>query len=260
MEARAMTSNWVVGLEQSTDQNIISGSLKNIAAAVRRGADLRLYLTTEAYEETLYFQQTYSGEDDAFAGLMSHHHSLVHRGKIAEQPYFCLFKYDALGQFSLLKWMLNNQVLHESGAYPYGIYRWFFCDRWRLVYEHDASGFRLFGDLEELKELVRQGRTLQVGIRQLFGLGTDCIQGPAHISFVTTMQPVIQKGHVFSNCDLVLAGPPQWPFSWQDGLYFCVMRPSTSGEIECYLTKPGTLPFCWKVPRRGMQWMVADLA
>jgi len=159
-----------------------------------------------------------------------------------------------------LKWMLNNQVLHESGAYPYGIYRWFFCDRWRLVYEHDASGFRLFGDLEELKELVRQGRTLQVGIRQLFGLGTDCIQGPVHISFVTTMQPVIQKGHVFSNCDLVLAGPPQWPFSWQDGLYFCVMRPSTSGEIECYLTKPGTLPFCWKVPRRGMQWMVADLA
>jgi hypothetical protein len=253
-----MAADWVLGLEQNADRKVVSGSPGELAAAVRRGADLRLYLTTEHYEETLYFQQTYAGGGDAFAGLMTHHHSLAHRGKIAEQPYFCLFKYDLSGRFSLLKWMLDHRTLDESADYPYGVYRWFYCDRWRPVYVHDAGGQPLFGDLEELKELVRQGRTLQVGIRQLFGLGSDDRRGPEHISFVSTMQPVIQDGQVLSNCDLVLAGPPRWPFTWKDGLHLCVMRPSTSGEIECYLTEPGRLPFRWKAPRRGMQWMVAE--
>jgi len=47
----------------------------------RRGADLRLYMTTPTYEETLYFQQTYAGKGEAFAGLMSHHHSYVWDGQ-----------------------------------------------------------------------------------------------------------------------------------------------------------------------------------
>jgi hypothetical protein len=38
------------------------------------------------------------------------------------------------------------------------------------VYEHDADGNTLQGDLDELKSLVREGRSIQVGIRQLFGL------------------------------------------------------------------------------------------
>ena len=74
------------------------------------------------------------------------------------------------------------------------------------------------------------------------------------------MQPVVQDGQVLSNCDLVVAGPPRWPFTWKDGLHLCVMRPSTSGEIECYFTEPGRVPFRWKAPRRGMQWMVAERA
>ena len=81
----------------------------------------------------------------------------------------------------------------------YGIYRWFVCDRWRTVYEHDAGGNRVRGNLEELKEHVRLGHSLQVGVRQLFGLAEDTADGPSHISFVTTMQPLIRDGHVQSN-------------------------------------------------------------
>jgi len=215
-------------------------------------------MTTDTYEETLYFQQTYAGEGDAFAGLMSHHHSYVHHGQDIEQPYISIFKYDVSGTFSHVKWMLGDVTLDESKTYPYGIYRWFVCDRWRLVYEHDAEGNCLSGDLEELKEHVRQGRSVKVGIRQLFGLADDTTDGPSHTSFVTTMQPIIRGDQVESNCDLVVVGAPQWPFAWTDGLHLAMMRPSTSGEILCFLVEPGRPPFTRMIRRRAMQWMVAD--
>ena len=189
---------------------------------------------------------------------MSHHHSYTHRGTIPDQPYISLFKYDASGTFSHVKWMLGDVTINESAAYSYGIYRWLVCDRWRLVYEHDAEGNRVSGDLEELKDHVRLGRSIQVGVRQLFGLAEDCTDGPKHVSFLTTMQPMIQDGYVLSNCDLVLVGPPRWPFTWKDGLHVAMMRPSTSGESICYLAEPGKLPFKRAMPRRAMQWMVAE--
>jgi hypothetical protein len=92
-----MGHGWLLALEQQTDLTVSCGDVSKVAAAVRRGADLRLYMTTELYEETLYFQQTYAGEGDAFAGLMSHHHSYVHHDQVIEQPYISIFKYDASG-------------------------------------------------------------------------------------------------------------------------------------------------------------------
>ena len=253
-----MGQDWQVTLEQQTDLTVTRGSVPELAAAVRRGADLRLYMTTDRYEETIYFQQTYAGEGDAFAGLMSHHHGYGHHGQEIEQPISSIFKYDASGTYSHVKWMWGDVALDESQSYPYGIYRWFSYDRWRLVYEHDADGNRLYGNLEELKEAVRQGRSIQVGIRQLFGLAEDRTAGPSHISFVTTMQPLVQDGDVQSNCDLVVVGAPEWPFTWKTGVHVAFMRPSTSGEMLCFLAEPGRLPFTRMIRRRAMQWMVAE--
>ena len=255
-----MSDDWILALEQRTDLSTVQGSPGAVAQAVRRGADLRLYMTTDTYEETLYFQQIYAGEAETFAGLMTHHHSYVHHGEAIEQPYVSFFKYDLSGAYSHLKWMSDNTVLDESKAYPYGTYRWYVCDRWRLVYEHDTCGTALSGDIDELKELVRQGRTIKVGIHQFFGLADDCAAGPEHICFVDTMQPLIERGHVQSNCDLVLVGAPRWPFTWQDGLHVGMIKPSTSGEVLCFLVEPGRLPFKRTVLRRPMQWMVAEKA
>ncbi len=203
-------SDWEQLLEQRQDLSIASGNLSNLAAAVRRGADLRLYMTHEKYEETMYFQQTYAGDGDEFAGLMSHHHSYVHRGEKIEEPYISIFKYDTSGSFNLMKWKFGDVVLDESQTYPYGVYRWFVCDRWRCVYENDDAGNRVAGDLDELKECVRQGRSVRLGVRQLFGLAEEQTDGPSHISFLTTMQPVIKDDHVHSNCDLVAVGAAEW--------------------------------------------------
>lgn len=63
------------------DLTVYVGSAADLSDALRRGSDLRLFLTTDTYEETLYFQQTYAGDGEAVAGLMSHHHSFVHHGQ-----------------------------------------------------------------------------------------------------------------------------------------------------------------------------------
>ena len=81
-----MANDWILALEQQPDLSTTQGSETQVAEAVRRGADLHLYLTTDTYEETLYFQQTYAGEGNVFAGFMSHHHSYSHRGHDVNQP------------------------------------------------------------------------------------------------------------------------------------------------------------------------------
>ena len=215
-------------------------------------------MTTDTYEQTLYFQQTYSGQGSAFAGLMSHHHSFIHEGMIPDQPYVGLFKYDTSGTYSHLKWTTGDAWHDASDTYPYGVYRWFVCDRWKVVYENDANGNPIIGDIKELMVNIRNGNTIKVGVRQLFGLADDCTAGPEHISFLHTMQPLIDTGEVMPNCDFVLIGAPRWPFNWKSGVHVAVMRPSTSGIVECYLTQPGQFPFSRATPRRAMQWLVAD--
>ena len=256
-----MTGAWRLAFEQDSDLLPTIGSATDVADAVRRGADLRVYLTTSTYEETLYFQQTYAGEkEEAFAGLMSHHHSYVWDGKPFEEPYVSLFKYDATGSLSHVKWLLGDRAYDKSGRGSYGVYRWFVCDRWRLAYEHDEQGNCLAGSLTDLMESVRAGLSIRVGVRQLFGLGENDPGGPAHHCFLTTMQPMIQDGNVLSNCDFVLVGAPKWPFEWSDGLHMAVMQPSTSGKIVCFLAEPGKLPFQRHVRRRAMRWMVTEHA
>ena len=67
------------------------------------------------------------------------------------------------------------------------------------------------------------------------------------------MQPTIQGGHVRSNCDLVVIGAPQWPFTWRDGIHIALMQPATTGEFVCFLAEPGKLPFIRMVRQRAMQ-------
>ena len=254
-----MSGEWQLVLAQQTDLSIVSGSKIALADAVRRGADLRLYMTTDRYEETIYFQQTCAGEGANCAGLMSHHHGYVHHGNRVEQPNLSIFRYDTSGSFEQIKWLWGDIALDEGQAYPYGIYKWFVSDRWRVVYEHDAAGKAIAGDLDELKMLVREGRTIQVGVRQLFGLVEDDLSGPEHISFAATMQPLISDGQVQSNCDLVVIGAPKWPIVWRHGVHIAAVKPSTSGELLCFAAKPGKMPFTRLERRRAMQWLVAEI-
>jgi hypothetical protein len=259
--------DWQIALEQRTDLTAVRGSVRELADCVRRGADLRLFLDLgpyredrfSGYQETLYFQQTYAGADDAVAGFMTHHHAFRFERKPAVQPYISLMKCDPSGHFSAVKWMLGDRTLDVSDLFPfpYELHRWIVCDRWRVVYEHDAQGNRIAGELEQLEDAVKTGRTIRVGVRQFFGLTEDDLSGPEHISFLSVMQPIIQDGHVLATCDIALSTWPTWPLTFQDGLRFLMVQPSTSGEVITYSVQPGNMPFKRSVPRRAMQWLVA---
>ena len=118
MSQRAMAEGWQLALEQQADLSITDGGTAALAAAVRRGADLRVYMTTDRYEETIYFQQTYAGAGDRCAGLMSHHHGYVHHGRDVEQPNMSIFRYDTSGTFEQMKWLWGDRALNEGQTFP----------------------------------------------------------------------------------------------------------------------------------------------
>ena len=161
---------WALVFEQRQDLSTVSGSEPAVAAAVARGADLRLFMQTQddtdrvvgfsrspAYEETLYFPQTYataaavatsplrsirsssrssSRSRSYFAGIMPHHTSTTHEGSIADQPYYSLFRYDASGAYSHIKWFGNGAAIDQTQEYPYKVYRWFVQDKYKVQFEH----------------------------------------------------------------------------------------------------------------------------
>ena len=101
---------------------------------------------------------------------------------------------------------------------------------------------------------------MKVGVRQFHGLAADDTSGPDQVSFLSVMQPLIADGHAGANCDFVLDCAPKWPFEFADGMHVGMIWPDTSGRIICHLVRPGELPFRRTEVRRGMQWLIADVA
>ena len=99
---------------------------------------------------------------------MSHHHSCVWNGKPFHGPYVCLFKYDAFGSLSMVRWLLGDRAEDHSAAGKYGVYRWFVCDRWRLAYEHDeiylTQGKLVYRAFRVMLTYVDGNSTLPAGV------------------------------------------------------------------------------------------------
>ena len=54
MRTPRVAQNWTFSLKQPTELTITQGTIPGVASAVRRGADLRLCMTSDRYEETTY--------------------------------------------------------------------------------------------------------------------------------------------------------------------------------------------------------------
>ena len=51
-----MSGQWDLALEQNSELEVVNGSAAQVVEAVRRGADLRLFMEARGYDETLCFQ------------------------------------------------------------------------------------------------------------------------------------------------------------------------------------------------------------
>jgi hypothetical protein len=117
-------SKWEVLLEQGYDLAVRRGSVDAVTAAVQRGADLRLYLTTDTYgtfyEEVMNFRQSLCRDDAHFSG-MGPFLSSVHHGQDIQQPNAAFFNYDTCRGMmegpthSLMKLIPGQGALDESG-------------------------------------------------------------------------------------------------------------------------------------------------
>jgi len=253
----AVGSDWALALAQQQDLTVSSGDAHILAAKVRRGADLHLYVTTESYEETICFQQTIGGPGDAFAGILNHHHSFTENDVESDTPSVSVLRYDTGGTYGHVKCFSDNSCVEVDRQAPYQVYQWRINDRWRKVYENDDQGRWVSGDLEELKRSVRRGETVRLGVRDLFGLVEDERPSAPAISFGTTMQTLIRNGHIQAASDVMAIGKPIWPIRWAHGLHIARMRASTSGELVCFVASPDEMRFRRILRRRPMVWMVA---
>jgi len=257
-DAETAEPGWTLALEQQRDLTVSSGDTHTLAAAVRRGADLHLHVTTDSYEETLCFQQTIGGPGDAFAGIMSHHHSFTENDLDSDSPSVSILRYDAGGTYGHVKCFSDNTCVEVDRPAPYDVYQWWINDHWQTVYENDDQGHPVSGDLEELKRSVRSGESVRLGVRDLFGLVEDVRPSHSTISFGSTMQTLIRNGHIQATSDVMAIGKPSWPIRWADGLHIATIRASTSGEMVCFVASPDDMRFRRILRRRSMIWMVPD--
>jgi len=197
--------NWTCVLRLNSKREITAGSREALAAAVRRGADVRSYTSFDYGEhmavpdcaeglvqEMMNFGVTYWLEGGHVAAIQT-----------TRYPANCSLGF---GDFPSLSFFLNNDDGHngiarpfldgrkgtakkddyqcpkyvtydawdtespcpsENFSYEFNEYAWWVSDTWEEVLAHEADGGVTRGSLAALREAFRAGRSLKVGVRDL---------------------------------------------------------------------------------------------
>jgi len=198
---------WNCVHELNAAREPVAGSAAELAAAVSRGADLRLYTTfgwvdhmgTEhpdqgEVEESIDLRVTYLLRGDWVAALTPLRYPADAGMGFGKQPSFSFYMYNQDGQFGIARPSLDPlQQLPDSprppdfgphyhlldwhagstrspshnAVYDFNCYRWIVRDDWREVLSHDDRGEAVSGSLEALIDAFRAGCSVKVGVRDL---------------------------------------------------------------------------------------------
>jgi hypothetical protein len=196
---------WTPALELSADRAVTAGSPELLAAAVRRGADLRVYTEfrhgehidpgsadRQLVREVSDFPVTYLVDDRWTAGVMTLRQpvSLSHEG--FGRPSMSFFLYNQDGSQGIARPFLDgggpeprpdhsampkyaegerwdDDTTAPSSAFVYRFerYRFLVRDRWRQLLHTDGDGAVVSGSLGALTAATDTGATLKVGVRGL---------------------------------------------------------------------------------------------
>ena len=196
---------WVCAYELDRRRERVTGETTDLAAAVRRGADVRIYTSFDwldhmgpehpdqgEVEETIDLRVVYLLQDGWVAALTPLRYPADAGLGFGREPSLSFFMYNQSGQFGIARPYFDRSLArselplefgrcyhlidwHDRGTcspshnavYEFNCYRWLVRDDWREVLSHDASGEVVSGSLQALVEAFRMGSSVKVAVRDL---------------------------------------------------------------------------------------------
>ncbi len=288
-------SEWICALELDDQRRVVSGSYDDLAAAVRRAADVRCYTTFDYAEhmaapdsevglvqEMMNFGVTYWLEGDRSAGIQTTRYPADCSLGFQAFPSLSFFLYNDSGESGIARPCAARQssalaggtvpekyvTLHRSDTdtlspsenytYDFGEYKWWVRDSWELLLAHDADGTVSVGSLDALQDAFRAGKSLKVGVTDLCA---DLAGSPvAHEVFV-------ELGPIYNHHDQGFLGgeslplvrvAPGVPMRYGSGNWnFGWILPRTDGVAHHLIIDPCTRDFTRTSARCPMRWFAS---
>jgi hypothetical protein len=275
------------------DRQAVGGNAAELAAAIRRGADLRIYtefrhnehIDTESpcgelVHEVSDFRVTYLVEDAWTAGIMSLRQPVALPDGFGPRPSMSFFLYNQDGTQAIARQYLDGlgsrpgptfetmAKYHPGDAhdeetiapsytfvYDFDVYGFCVADDWRELLHHSAEGEVVSGSIDDLAEAFRGGCEVKVGIADLCAdLG-----GLSHTVFVQT-----GPGYYYTERKLFIAEThpvirvqPTIPMRYRSGAWdFGWLLPRTDGCVAHWRVDPYTLRFAKSESRHAIRWFV----
>ena len=224
---------WDCLLRLDADREIVSGSREALAAAVRRGADLRCYSSFDyaehmavpgsdvgPVEEMMNFGVAYWLAGDRTAGIQTTRYPANCSLGFGDNPSLSFFLNNDDGHNGIARPFLDGRtgatkqtgyqspkyVVHdhwddetacpsENFSYRFNEYAWWVRDDWQEVLAHEADGTVVRGSLEALRDAFRAGANLKVGVRRLCaGL---CCEGQSPVDH----ELFVEMGPIYNHAD-----------------------------------------------------------
>jgi len=196
--------NWTCAYQLDKQRNPSAGSSDDLLAALRRGADLRIYTTFDwldhmgaelpdqgLVEETIDLRVVYLLDEKWVAALTALRYPANAGLGFGTDPSLSFFMYNQSGQFGIARPYFENaatpRAVPDFGAnyhmidhadydtaspshnaiYEFNTFRWLVADDWMEMLAHDAEGNVTAGSLDALNGAFRNGCSIKVAVQNL---------------------------------------------------------------------------------------------
>ena len=286
-------SEWACALGLDDQRRVVSGSYQDLAAAVRRAAEVRCYTTFDYSEhmaapesevglvqEMMNFGVTYWLEGNRSAGIQTTRYPADCSLGFQPFPSLSFFLYNDSGESGIARPSVARQSTALAGGtvpekyntldrsdtdtlspsenytYDFGECKWWVRDAWELLLAHDADGVPSSGCLDALQDAFRAGKSLKAGVA---GLCADPTEGPA-----TAHEVFVELGPIYNHHDQGFLGgeslplvrvAPGVPLRYGSGNWdFGWILPRTDGVVHHLKIDPYTRDFTRTSTRCSIRW------
>ena len=291
--------NWTCLLRENDQREIVSGSMQALADAVARGADIKGYTTFDYGEhmsvpgsteglvqELMCFSTVYLLEGRHVAGIQTTRYPANSSLGFGDAASLSFFMNNANGQNGIARLFLDGSIGRakpapdlvqkykvidtwdavspcpsENFTYDFGEYAWWVNDRWREVLAQDAHGESVRGSLLELREAVRAGASLKVGVKNLCANLSDPGLTPVSHEVFVELHSIYNhedSGFLGGESQPLVRVAPSIPLNYKSGKWNCGwILPRTDGTVHQLIVDPHTHEFSRTQSRFETRWFIS---